>query len=191
MKKAFWALVFITLFTLIFVAVKLISDSDTRIYIEAFGYKATISSFAAILIILFFAAILKIFFAIIHWIKDLFLIGELGYVKTLLNRYNKILLGIDSFTNEKNPKYKSYDHHVCLINIMNSKNLDEKIKYARMLLDMNVNKDSNFFAYKTLAISELELNMPDIALSSAKKALSINKNDESLKRTVEMIETKT
>jgi hypothetical protein len=68
-------------------------------------------------------------------------------------------MGIESVFMEKNLKYSSYDYHVYLINIMNSKSLDEKIKYARMLVDMNLSKDANFFGYKTLAMAESGLNM--------------------------------
>ncbi len=190
MKKAFLILVFIILFALIFIGVKFISAADTSIYIEAFGYKITISSFAIILLFISFVMILKIFFIIIDWIKNLFLMGELGYSKILLKKYGKILMGIEGGFIEKNLKYSSYDYHVYLINIMNSKSLDEKIKYARMLVDRNLNKDTNFFGYKTLAIAELELNMFDVALSSANRALSIKKNDERLKEIVEAINTK-
>jgi len=190
MKKAFLILVFIILFALIFIGVKFISAADTSIYIEAFGYKITISSFAIILLFISFVMILKIFFIIIDWIKNLFLMGELGYSKILLKKYGKILMGIEGGFIEKNLKYSSYDYHVYLINIMNSKSLDEKIKYARMLVDTNLNKDTNFFGYKTLAIAELELNMFDVALSSANRALSIKKNDERLKEIVEAINTK-
>jgi hypothetical protein len=190
MKKAFLILVFIILFALIFIGVRFISTADTSIYIEAWGYTVTISSFAIILLFISLAMILKIFFIIIDWIKNLFLIGELGYSKILLKKYGKILMEINDGFMEKNPKYSSYDYHVYLINIINSKSLDEKIKYARMLVDRNLNKDTNFFGYKTLAVAELELNMFDVALSSANKALSIRKNDERLKEIVEAINTK-